>query len=383
MNTVKLYDSDSMLFKFSATVLFCELNDSVYKVVLNETAFFPEGGGQSSDTGTIGDAFVTDVQIENSVIYHYCDKPLTVGSSYKCQINEEERFDKMQNHSGEHIVSGIINRLYGLQNVGFHLSKNEVTLDFNGILTHEQLNKAEELANEAVHKNVPITACYPTPEELKNIDYRSKLELSENVRIVTVTDYDCCACCAPHVKNSGEIGIIKLLNTEKMRGGTRVFMKCGMRAVKDYEEKYLSVAEISVLTCVKQNEVASGVKRLIEENNTLKYEITQSKRKYLEVLTQNINSPDKSIAILVENTDINSMRFIANSLVERTKTFGIFSENANGCDFVIASKQCDMRLLLSDIKNQYEIKGGGNENMIQGTVFTDFTNIKLFFDKIN
>lgn len=383
MNTVKLYDCDSMLFKFSSTVLSCELNNNVYKVVLDETAFFPEGGGQTSDTGKIGDAFVIDVQIENSIIYHYCDKPLTVGNRYECQVNEEERFDKMQNHSGEHIVSGIINHLYGLQNVGFHLSKNEVTLDFNGILTREQLNKVQELANEAVHKNVPITAYYPTPDELEDIDYRSKLELNENIRIVTIAGYDRCACCAPHVKSSGEIGIIKLLNTEKMRGGTRIFMKCGMRAVKDYEEKYQSVAEISALTCVKQDTVVHGVKHLIDENNALKYEITQLKRKYLEAVTKNINSPDKSIAVLVENTDINSMRFIANNLAERTKTFGIFSENENGCNFVIASKQCDMRSLLNDIKNQYGIKGGGNETMIQGTVFTHFENMKTFFDKIN
>ncbi len=383
MVTVKLYDTDSMLFEFSATVLLCEKSDNEYRIVLDKTAFFPEGGGQTSDTGKIGDAAVFDVQIENSVIYHYCDKPLCVGEEYICVLNANERFDKMQNHSGEHIVSGIIHRLYGFNNVGFHLSENEVTLDFDGILTREQLNKVELLANEAIHKNVPITAYYPTEAELKALNYRSKLELADNVRIVDIEGYDSCACCAPHVKSSGEIGIIKLLQTEKMRGGTRIFMKCGMRAVKDYEERYQSTAEISAMTCAPQNEVVLGVKRLMDENNALKYEIAELKKKYLDALTDNIKAGNKCVALLAENTDIVSMRYAANRCVERTNIFGIFNEKENGCDFVIASKQTDMKTFLNEIKKQYEVKGGGNNTMIQGTVFTSFANIKTFFDKFN
>ncbi len=381
MFTEKLYDQDSMLFEFSATVVFVETTVNKYKVVLDRTAFFPEGGGQTADTGKIGDSNVLDVQIENTVIYHYCDKPLCVGEKYNCILNKDERFDKMQNHSGEHIVSGIINRLHGLNNVGFHLSNSEVTLDFDGILTREQIKEVELLANEAVHKNVSIIAYYPTEQELASLDYRSKLDLNENVRIVTVTGYDNCACCAPHVKNSGEIGIIKLLQLEKMRGGTRIFMKCGMRAVTDSEERYQSTAEISSLLCVKQNEVIGGVKRLIEENNTLKYKINELNKKYLEALTDNINCPEKNAVILVEDIDIGSMRYIANCCVSRTKIFGIFTEKNNGCDFVIASKQTDMRALLNEIKQKYEVKGGGNEKMIQGTVFTSFDNIKDFLTK--
>ena len=224
--TEKLYDKDSHLKEFTGTVLSCKKTGEKYAVTLNRTAFFPEGGGQQSDRGYIGGAYISDVQIKNGEILHFADKPLSVGQAYDCKLDFDFRFRNMQNHSGEHIISGIVHRLYGFNNVGFHLGA-EMTMDFDGELTRRQLDEIEDLANKAVCENLPVKAYYPTDEELKQLDYRSKLDLKENVRIVEIKGVDVCACCAPHVKATGEIGIIKILDFEKYKGGVRLIVKCG------------------------------------------------------------------------------------------------------------------------------------------------------------
>ena len=256
--TEKLYDKDSHLKEFSATVLSCEKSGENYSVILDKTAFFPEGGGQESDRGDIGEAAVLDVRIVSGEIIHCTDRPLNIGEEYACTLNWDRRFRNMQNHSGEHIVSGIVHRLYGLNNVGFHLGA-EMTVDFDGAISREQLLEVERLANKAVFQNVPIRAYYPDEKELKALDYRSKLELTENVRIVDIKGYDLCACCAPHVKKTGEIGLIKILDSFKNKGGERIFIKCGIDALDDYNDKYLNVQKISNLLSVKQYEAALAV----------------------------------------------------------------------------------------------------------------------------
>ena len=239
--TVKLYDIDSHLSEFSATVLSCE--NAV--AVLDKTAFFPEGGGQTSDTGYIDGVKVNDVQIKDGVIYHYLESDIEVGKTVECKLLWDERFRKMQNHSGEHIISGIVHSLYGFDNVGFHLSKAEMTMDFDGVLTREDLLKIEKLANAAVWQNVKFNCYYP--ESLENLEYRSKLDLTEDVRIVEIEGYDRCACCAPHVNTSAEIGVIKILDFCKLRGGVRLFVKCGSDALDDYNCRYQNDLKISSL----------------------------------------------------------------------------------------------------------------------------------------
>ena len=201
--TVKLYDSDSHLYTFQATVLRCDPDGSRFAVELDRTAFFPEGGGQYADTGKIGEASVLDVQETDNAILHFTDRALPVGAVVTGTLDSEKRFVRMQNHSGEHIVSGIIHRLYGLDNVGFHLGDGDMTVDYNGNLTRSDLDRVEAMANEAVARNIPITAEYPDARTLETLSYRSKLDLTENVRIVTIGDIDCCACCAPHVSRTG------------------------------------------------------------------------------------------------------------------------------------------------------------------------------------
>ena len=218
--TEKLYYVDAYIKDFSAKVIDVVTDSRGIALVLDRTAFFPEEGGQSADTGYISDSSVLDVKERDGVIYHYVDKTLDVGTEAVCHINFDERFEKMQCHTAEHIISGAIHRLFGLDNVGFHLGKEEVTMDVNGYVTREQLDEVEMIVNRAVFDNVAVKTYFPSSRELTSLSYRSKLDLTENVRIVEVEGYDLCACCAPHVSRTGEIGLVKILDFEKHRGGT-------------------------------------------------------------------------------------------------------------------------------------------------------------------
>ena len=251
METEKLFYEDSHLKEFTAKVISCKPYKEQYKVVLDRTAFFPEGGGQYADTGMLDDVRVLDVHEKEGIIYHTTEKALEAGKTVTGKINWEERFEKMQQHTGEHIVSGLVHERFGYNNVGFHLGSDYCTMDFDGTLTKEQLREIELAANQAVWKNIDIVVTYPSKEELANMDYRSKIEIEGQVRIVTVPGYDVCACCAPHVKKTGEIGMLKLVNMVNYKGGERITMLCGVRALKDYEAKDANGKEISALLCAK------------------------------------------------------------------------------------------------------------------------------------
>ena len=224
--TKKLYYENSYLTDFEAEVLSCEPYKEGFTVVLNETAFYPEGGGQPADEGFINEAKVSHVFIKDEVIYHVVDKALEVGSKVEGKIDFARRFDFMQQHSGEHIVSGIINAKYGYNNVGFHLSSDYMTADVDGELTEDQIKEVIQSANEAVFRNVSVKATVFENEEVKDKTYRSKIELVGKVRLVEIGEYDTCACCGTHVKNAGEIGIIECINWERHRGGIEINDKC-------------------------------------------------------------------------------------------------------------------------------------------------------------
>ena len=377
--TEKLYDRDSHIKEFSATVLNCEKSGENYAVILGKTAFFPEGGGQESDRGNIGGAAVLDVQIADDEIIHYTDRPLNIGEEYACTLNWDRRFRNMQNHSGEHIVSGIVHRLYGLNNVGFHLG-TEMTVDFDGALSREQLLKIEHLANKAVWENVPIRAYYPDEKELKDLDYRSKLELTENVRIVDIEGYDLCACCAPHVKRTGEIGLIKILDSFKNKGGVRVFIKCGTDALQDYNDKYSNVQKISNLLSVKQYEAAVAVDRLNDENRELKFEISNLKKRLIAEKAKKFAPESDKTAVFEENLDIKELQLFADALYKKSKGIrGVFSGKDGNFAFAICGEEAALDLFFKEFKEKLNARGGGRNGMVQGTVVAAKNEIEGFF----
>ncbi|MBE6797545.1 MAG: hypothetical protein E7531_04315 [Ruminococcaceae bacterium] len=379
MNTIKLYETDSMLCRFECKVTSCEKQDDNYKIMLDQTAFFPEGGGQTCDTGVIGDANVFDVQEIDGEIYHFTNIPLTVGETYLAAINFDERFDKMQNHSGEHIVSGIINNKFGYHNVGFHLSDSVVTCDFDGMLTRDDLDEIEILANKAIWANTEIKAYYPSTDELKNTAYRSKLDLQEGIRLVEIVGVDTCACCAPHVKTTGQIGAIKLLQCEKNKGGVRIFMKCGMRALNDYQSKYNNAAEISALLCAKQDEIADAVKTLLADKDALKYEITGLRRQVIDLKIAATVPTEGNICIIDKNLTADDMRYFANNMVSKCKIVVIFSRNEKGFNYICASNSVNLRDFGKQMNDALNGKGGGSPNMIQGSVACEKAEIEKFF----
>ncbi len=231
METEKLYYENPFLRQFAATVLSCEESKGGYLVTLDRTAFYPEGGGQPADHGTLNGVAVTDVHEKNGVIFHTCQEKVETGTVVTGQIDWERRFDHMQQHSGEHILSGILCELYHCDNVGFHLGADTVTIDYNTDISWEQAMAAEQRANETIWTDTPVKILFPSPEELETIHYRSKKDLSGQVRIVAFPGADCCACCGTHVLSAGQVGIIKVLSCQKFRSGVRMEILCGKRIV--------------------------------------------------------------------------------------------------------------------------------------------------------
>lgn len=278
MSTLKLYEADAYLGEFTAVVEKCVSEAGIFRVILNQTAFYPEGGGQPADTGSLGEARVLDVQETDGTIWHTVTQPLEPGKEVVGKIDFERRFSNMQNHTGEHIVSGIIARNYGFHNVGFHMGSEAVTVDFDGVLTADQLFEIEMEANDAVLRNAPVRILYPAQEELEQLEYRSKKEIEGQVRLVKVEGYDCCACCGMHVASAGEIRMIKILGVQNYKGGIRVSMLCGEKAFRDYQLKHSNIAGIARLLSVKPEEAGDAVTRLKEKNIELKKELKQLKK---------------------------------------------------------------------------------------------------------
>ena len=365
--------------EFSATVLSVTEENGKFAVTLDRTAFFPEGGGQGSDTGFIGGVRVYDVQIRDGVIYHYTEKPLEEGKQVACAIDFDRRFRNMQNHSGEHIISGIVHRLYGYENVGFHLS-DEMTVDFDGELTRKQLDEIEDLANKAVYENLPVRAYFPKKDELDSLSYRSKKEINENLRIVEIEGVDVCACCAPHVRLTGEIGVIKILDFFKNKGGVRLFVKCGRDALADYRDKYKNTLEISNLLSVKQHGASAAVNALNAHNAELKAEISRLKKRLIEEKALNFNSTADRSAVFEDGLDIKELQLYADALYKRNGGIrAVFSENGNGYAFAICGEESSLDGFFGEFKAALPVRGGGRNGIVQGTVNAKRAEIEKLF----
>lgn len=390
MLTKKLYDTDSYMRDFSAKVLKCIPADSkaakekgvAFAVVLDQTAFFPEGGGQTSDTGNLGCATVLDVQEANGEILHYIDTELEVGSLVRGVLNWQQRFRKMQNHTGEHLVSGIIHTQFGYDNVGFHLGTDGVTVDFSGILNEAELRFVEYIANRVVGLNVPVTVTYPTPEECAVMDYRSKLELTDNIRIVTIDGWDCCACCAPHVSQTGAIGGIKILSCESWKGGVRIHMLCGMDALDDYQKRCENTARISAMLSAPQLETADAVEHLMQNLQSEREESAKLRRSLLDLKINAISPTEGNIVIFDSVLDNNSLRNLVNAGIGLCGgVCALFSGNdQEGYRYIIGSRAVPLREWSKEFNNALNGRGGGSDQMIQGTVKATAEQIRIYFE---
>lgn len=368
--TDRLYYNDSHRKEFEAEVLGCRPVKDKYEVVLDRTAFFPEGGGQYADTGYLDDVEVLDVKEREDVIFHTTAAPLEIGRMVAGRIDWEQRFDRMQQHTGEHMVSGLIHRRFGYDNVGFHLGSDYCTMDFNGPIPREALKEIEQEANRAVFQNLDIQISYPSKKELKELEYRSKIEIDGQVRIVTVPGYDVCACCAPHVKRTGEIGLIKLVGMAKYKGGERISMLCGRRALLDYEIKDENAKRISALLCAKEYEVADAVERMKEEQASLKGKLASLQQKLLSYQAAQIPVEGKVTAVFDPSLSGNAPRDLMNLLLGRGAVVcAVFTGTDDlGYRYVIGSGREDVRPLCRMLNEAFEGRGGGKPEMAQGSM---------------
>ena len=392
MATVKLYDKDAYATHFEGVVLSCEEKFSVaskekneevgegklYEVVLNQTLFFPEEGGQTPDKGILGGAKVIDVQIKEDVVFHLLDKPLEVGTLVQGEIDWKHRFSNMQQHSGEHIFSGLVYKKYGFLNVGFHLSDQIVTMDFNGPLTSEQVEELEWNVNEAIAANVLIHTGYPSKEELAELTYRSKKELAGAIRIVKIEGYDICACCAPHVKRTGEIGGFKIQSVQNYKGGVRISYLCGFRALEEARKKIQIISELMTLLSTNQEQLAENVSKLKNASQSLKQQLGLAKQEIMDYKLEQIPMDQQNVLLFETGLDAVVMRNVVNKLVElHDGVCGVFSrENKSGFNYVIGSSGQDCRLVAERLRTELGAKGGGSVKMIQGSLMADEESIR-------
>ena len=383
--TEKLYYTDSHLFTFEAVVTDCrETEKGAWAVELDRTAFFPEGGGQPTDTGSLGPASVRGVRERDGRILHLTDKPLSVGECYSGRLDAEQRLRRMQNHSGEHIVSGLIHRLYGFENVGFHMGADCMSMDYSGELGSAELERIERLANETVRDNLPVRAWFPEPGELELLPYRSKKELHEAVRLVEIPGVDLCACCAPHVSFTGEIGLIKILNAERHRGGVRLSALCGMDALDDHRKRQESAAEISALLSVPRDKVAPAVQRLLDERDALKERAAELSLRLVDALAGSAAPTEGNICVFNPGLDEIASRELVNRLMERCGGFAavFVGSDAEGWRYIIGSRHIDLRAGAKALNAALNGRGGGRPEMIMGQAAASEETIRRFAETV-
>ncbi len=378
--TRKLYYEDSHIRAFDAAVASCEERDGAFEIVLDKTAFFPEGGGNPADTGKLGNTLVSYTFERDGEVVHRCAGPLKIGSSVHGEIDWEKRFSNMQNHTAEHIVSGIVHRRHGYANVGFHMGEEGVIVDFDGFVDELELSDIEREANEVVWRNVPVTTSFPATEDLPRLEYRSKLELTENVRLVTIEGVDVCACCAPHVKSTGEIGVIKIFESIRRKNGVRIRMLAGDRAYADLKKRAGSVAEISALLSAPQDDVTAAVRRLMEERDALSYKLGGLKRRIIQNEVDIIQNTDKNLVIFEPDFDTKELQLLANAAKEKCPVAAAFSgDDEAGYKYVLASKSTDLRPFAREMNATLQGKGGGRPELITGTLKAARAEIERYF----
>ena len=395
MSTIELYYEHPNKTDFEADIISiepCDTEKSTYKIILNQTLFFPEAGGQSCDKGKIilGNitTVVENVQIDKEgTITHYIhsssplDTKSLVNAEIKGRIDWEHRFSNMQQHSGEHIFSGIVHEKYGYDNVGFHLSDNSVTMDYNGYLSPDDVAGIEALVNKVIADNVGIDCSFPKDNELESIDYRCKGELTGDIRIVEIKGVDICACCCPHVARTGEIGLLKVISSIKYKGGTRLSILCGFRALKYFSSLQADMNELRTLLSSELSEVVNNVAAIKNERDELKIKLREANKAKLISEIDHLPNSAKAL-IFTDEVDAKSQREALNYLIERRDNYcGILvGDDKKGYSYLIGSNSLDSTLIEERLKESFGAKGGGKKEMIQGFVEAKACDINALLD---
>lgn len=377
--TEKLYYENAYISDFYASVISTQSIDGGYDVILDKTAFFPEEGGQSADTGYIAESRVLNVYEKDGVIHHITDTEPTLGEHW-CSVDFDSRFEKMQCHTAEHILCGIIHSLFGFDNVGFHLGDDEVTFDVSGVLDRDQLDRVEEMANEVVFSNIQVEAFFPPERRLPYIKYRSKLDIAEGVRLVRIGEVDICACCAPHVSSTGEIGIIKILDFMKHRGGTRIWMTAGKRALIDYRRRYENIKKISGMLSAPQSDVAVTLEGYISDCEEMKAALKSARLKIAELYAMTVEPTEGNLVILLPDLTIPELIAFSNIANKRVGKITVALSGSDGdYKYVISSSSVDLSTLSKDINAALCGRGGGRAEMLQGSFATALDEIRKYF----
>lgn len=380
--TKRLYYEDVYKKEFTAKVLECREAKKGFHIILDESAFYPEGGGQPSDIGYLGDVQVKEVHEKDGELLHYTDKPLEVGAEVQGQIDWARRFDLMQQHSGEHMVSGLIHEAYGYDNVGFHMGSDTITVDLNGPLDEAQLAEIERKTNEKIWEDSAVKILYPTSEELEKIDYRSKKELTGQVRIVEFPGADICACCGTHVTHTGEIGMVKLLSVEKFREGVRIEMICGKRVLDYLNMVNEQNHQISVKLSAKIDKTAQAVERLQDENFRLKGQVNQFVDDMCRKEAERY-AGSGSVLLFVDGMDNDGVRKLADAVTQTCQgCCAVFSKNPDGSyKYAMGEKDGDLRQFTKEMNTKLNGRGGGKPFFVQGSVQAAEEEIRRFFEQ--
>ena len=380
METKKLYYVNSHLSQFFGRVLCCQPCDRGYEVILDQTAFYSEGGGQAADTGTLGTVRVLDVRERGGAIVHLCDGPVTVGQTLEGTIDYCLRFDRMQQHSGEHIVSGLINRRWGFHNTGFHMGTESTTIDFDGVIPAEALPELERLANEAVWQDLEVICSVPAPEVLPTIPYRSKRALPWPVRIVEIPGYDICACCGTHVARTGEIGIIKLLSVIPFRGGVRMEIACGNRALGILNRAYDQNRQVSQAFSAQWQETGEAARKMNDLLSQYKFRITALERQIFSATAAGYAGAG-DVVHFEAGLDNVAVRELADAIAQVCGgTAAVFSGSDDaGYAFCLVSRTEDLRPLGKDLTRSLNGRGGGKPDCQQGRLQSTREAIAAFF----
>ncbi|MBR2696677.1 MAG: alanyl-tRNA editing protein [Parasporobacterium sp.] len=392
--TEKLYYQDAYLKEFTAEITDIREIEDRTAIVLDRTALYPEGGGQGADHGIIRlldggeEISIADVQEEQEEIWHFPEtKDLSgfeIGQKVSGTIDWERRFDHMQQHSGEHIISGILCRMFHCDNIGFHLGEDDVTIDYNAAFTFEEALKAEDEANRYIWENHPLVELWPDPEELKTIEYRSKKELEGNVRLTSFPGADTCACCGTHVKASAEVGLLKITSAHKFHEGTRLTLLCGRRAMDFLSMNYHANKKTAVMLSTREEKTPELVKKQIEELVSLKARLSQIKEDYFTLWADHFQGRENALVIsdrLEPEEGRQLADLIANNISGTALVFTKVNDQTEDGPvyrYACVNREQDVTGLIQEMNSALSGKGGGRNGFAQGNVHADKKTIEKF-----